>query len=540
MSRINRRKIIGGGIALAGAAASTVIADDRVACTTKTTSEWTESVDIVILGSGLAGCVSAITAYDTDPDTDVLVIEKMPEEYAGGNSRVAGQSLFFPSDLENLLKYRRGLDRPNPIPEDVLQVWGEAMVSQHDWVREKMAEAGISLVRHSYNAKTTAEYPELPGSDAANGRNFIPVPQTSGVWKAFKWQADQRPIRFYFNTPALELVQDQQTGEILGVIAERGGERIRIQARRAVIMCTGGFENNLDMQRNYGGLNEVFPLGTPGNTGDGIKMQQKVGADMWHMRNSVFTSGLYRAMRPQGFDSAFFCHTPRRAGSWLELGKEDRRFWNETRDWNATHFHRKEHGHWVDAPLPFVLPVHMIFDDQTRMQNRLGYGERRGMTWNNVVEHYIWSEDNSVEVEKGWIIKADSIEKLAEKLGRDPIRVRKAITEFNRAARNGSDELFGRTAASMAAIESPPYYAVEIVPGIICTTGGGKRNSHSQVVAHGGEPIKRLYSAGELGSIMGNLYQNGSFLTECIVFGRIAGRNAVRERRWTEGLSNRL
>jgi succinate dehydrogenase/fumarate reductase flavoprotein subunit len=52
------------------------------------------------------------------------------------------------------------------------------------------------------------------------------------------------------------------------------------------------------------------------------------------------------------------------------------------------------------------------------------------------------------------------------------------------------------------------------------------------VLDHAGTPIPRLYEAGELGSTFGNLYQNGSFLTECIVFGRIAARNAIAEVPW--------
>ena len=42
-----------------------------------------------------------------------------------------------------------------------------------------------------------------------------------------------------------------------------------------------------------------------------------------------------------------------------------------------------------------------------------------------------------------------------------------------------------------------------------------------------GQPIPRLYEAGELGSMISDLYQNGSYLTEAMISGRAAGRNAV-------------
>ena len=84
-----------------------------------------------------------------------------------------------------------------------------------------------------------------------------------------------------------------------------------------------------------------------------------------------------------------------------------------------------------------------------------------------------------------------------------------------------------------APIETPPFYALECVPSTPTTTGGGKRNARAQVLDHTGRPIPRLYEAGELGSIFSNLFQRGGFLTECMVFGRIAARNALAEPAWS-------
>ena len=81
----------------------------------------------------------------------------------------------------------------------------------------------------------------------------------------------------------------------------------------------------------------------------------------------------------------------------------------------------------------------------------------------------------------------------------------------------------------MRPLTEPPFYAVELVPGIVSTSGGGRRNPSAQVLDHDGRPIPRLYEAGELGSTISNLYENGTHLTECMVFGRIAGRNAILE-----------
>ncbi len=56
-------------------------------------------------------------------------------------------------------------------------------------------------------------------------------------------------------------------------------------------------------------------------------------------------------------------------------------------------------------------------------------------------------------------------------------------------------------------------------------TGGGRRNEHAHVLNPDGNPIPRLYEAGELGSVLSNLFHYGQTLTECMVFGRIAARH---------------
>jgi hypothetical protein len=175
------------------------------------------------------------------------------------------------------------------------------------------------------------------------------------------------------------------------------------------------------------------------------------------------------------------------------------------------------------------MPMHMIFDETTRVHNML---ITKIMTWNAVVEAYSWSDDNSAELERGWIVKAASIDELARKIGREPPRLARTVERYNDACGKQKDEEFGRSPATLQPIAAPPYYAIEIVPAIVCTGGGAKRNIESEVLDHAGRPIPRLYEAGELGSMFSNLYQNGSYLTEAMISGRAGGRNAVRLAPW--------
>lgn len=183
----------------------------------------------------------------------------------------------------------------------------------------------------------------------------------------------------------------------------------------------------------------------------------------------------------------------------------------------------------MDTPHAQAMPVHMIFGEATRATDCL---ITHAMTWVTAVRNVRWSEDNTEELAKGWILRAASIEDLARQMGRDPERVREALERYEAACAAGTDPEFGRPRHTLQSLGGPPYYAVRIVPTIVCTSGGAKRNIESEVLTPPGTPIPRLYEAGELGSMVSHLYQNGTYLTEAMISGRAAGGNAVRLAPW--------
>jgi len=156
------------------------------------------------------------------------------------------------------------------------------------------------------------------------------------------------------------------------------------------------------------------------------------------------------------------------------------------------------------------------------------------------VEQYVWSEDNATEIENGWISKSDSIEALATRIGRDPAEVAATVQRYNRACELTMDAELGRSPATLQSLVRPPFYALEIVPAVMCTTGGARRNIESEVLGQDGTPIPRLYEAGELGSMFCDLYQNGSLMTEAMISGRAAGANAVRLPPWRAGSASQV
>jgi succinate dehydrogenase/fumarate reductase flavoprotein subunit len=133
----------------------------------------------------------------------------------------------------------------------------------------------------------------------------------------------------------------------------------------------------------------------------------------------------------------------------------------------------------------------------------------------------------------GWIIKADTIKELASKIGMVGMTaeaLENTIAKYNEYCKLGKDIEFSRDPKTMEPINQPPYYAMPLVPNFVNTQGGPRHNDKAQVMNPYNEPIRRLYSSGELGSIYGFLYEGGGDVGECMAFGRIEGGNAAAEK----------
>ena len=175
------------------------------------------------------------------------------------------------------------------------------------------------------------------------------------------------------------------------------------------------------------------------------------------------------------------------------------------------------------------MPVSFVFDETMRTTGGPIVNDWIGWPATSR-DQYKWSQDNSVEVEKGWIYQADTIEGLALLLERDPVALKATVDRWNAMCDLGVDEDFGRPSAYLAKIETPPFYAVHMNPTLPATSGGARRDILSRVLNWDNEPIPGIYEAGELGSFVCNLYQNGTYLAEAIMSGRAAVNTAFDAR----------
>jgi predicted oxidoreductase len=145
---------------------------------------------------------------------------------------------------------------------------------------------------------------------------------------------------------------------------------------------------------------------------------------------------------------------------------------------------------------------------------------------------YEWSLDNSKEISRGWIKRGKTVSDLANQIGVDSQVLEETVTGYNAFCKAGKDGAFSRAPDTLTTIETAPYYAISLVPSLLNTMGGPRRDRLARVIGNNGKPIPHLYSAGELGSIWGFLYEAAGNLTECLAFGRIAGRQAAAEEPW--------
>ena len=498
------------------------------------TISWDKEYDVVVVGYGGSGIATAITAHDNG--ASVIILEKAPFP-GGGQTLSAGLGLAFATDPEKAADYLYAVSSiglENADLESQLSV-----VSKEDCsiFMQEFANNPAWLtamgVKHGVLSTSPADFKNLPGADAFRhatikgfGAQFLATMKT---------QIEKRGIQVLFETPATELIQDIETREIRGIYASSNGKEIAIKARKGVVLCTGGFEFNEEMKANY---LRPYPLKFCGwiyNTGDGIKMAQKVGADLWHMNTMVGYATIWIPELKISWIPSF--------GVGIWVNKYGKRFTNEempfTHNWWLKHF-----DYNLEEPGYSSIPSYIIFDEtirKTRALSRIAPSEptyRRGIQaypveFGGVPEG--WSQDNMREIEKGWIKKAETIEELGQIIGgkMDPDTLKDAVAKYNRYCEQGNDPDFGRHAQNLQPLVTPPFYACTLYPGGVNTCGGPRRNAFGQILDPYKKAIHRLYSAGEMGSICGNLYAIGGLNAgEMMASGRLAGKSVAGLERW--------
>lgn len=337
--------------------------------------------------------------------------------------------------------------------------------------------------------------------------------------KAIMEYAREHGVEFYLETPAQRILTDGQ-GKVCAVIG-RGPDGEETEFRcKAVVVATGGAGDNPEMikeRTGYSYKEDMFNFAIPGLKGDGIRMACEAGAATTDMTVEMIYILPHSDTGPDSVPAVLMQPN-------LMVNQLGKRFINEEEMQNNTFT-----GNAIAIQKG---RVGYSIIDSTILK---GY-KRNGLDvinfvhdpddvsdFDEVVEDYILQGNPD-------IIKADSIEELAEKLGIVPEALLDTVDEYNDMC-DRSDELFFKNKTYMKPVVKAPFYAGCFRPSAYGTLGGIKINDRAEVLDKEWLPVPGLYAAGtDTCTIYGDSYMfllPGNTMGYCLNTGRFAGESAA-------------
>ena len=484
--------------------------------------------DVIVVGGGNAAFCAALAAREHCDR--VLVLERAPEEEAGGNSRfTAGLLRVAYSGVDDIKRLIPDLSEEEIASTDFGAYTEEQFLDDMARVTEYRCDPDLTevLVRQSL---PTALWMRSKGVrfTAAWGRQAFKVEGRFKFWGGLTVEAvgggpglvdsltqaaRKNGIDIWYESRAVSLISDDDG--VHGVILKKAGRTVEVKGR-SVVLAAGGFQANTEWRTRYLGPGwELAKVrGTRFNTGDAIRMALDIGAQPignWSGCHAV----AWERNAPEFGDLAVGDQFQKHSYPWgIYLNAEGKRFVDEGADFrNYTY---AKYGRVVlQQPGQFAW---QIFDGKVR--------------------HLLRDEYKIRQVTKR---VANSLEELVKSLDdTDGARALEEIKRYNAAVRTeipfNPNLKDGRRTEGLAVpksnwantIDTPPFEAYAVTCGITFSFGGLRINTDAQVISSDGKPIPGLYAAGELvGGIFWFNYPGGSGLTNGAVFGRIAGNNAA-------------
>jgi tricarballylate dehydrogenase len=459
-----------------------------------------DSRKLVVVGQGAAGLAAALSAAEQarsrDLSIEITLLEKSREDEAGGNTR------WSPSNMR--------LDAPDRLDpgfeDDMLKASGGRAEQNYFHALAENATATIGwLQTHGIEFITPIYYL------SAGPARIQPVGGGSAIVEKLANAANKAGVKVLYQSPAKQLIMAEGR-RVSGVVVQCGDGGTTTLNADAVILAAGGFQGNPEMMRaHFGPGAETLRLISPGtgfDTGDGIRMATDQGASI---------SGDWNGMHIEPID-------PRSKHSapvvlvypyGIVVDQDGHRFFDEGgglmhETWEA--FARDIH---------FAMPKRIVY---AILDSRLFEIEGFGRAVRSNVPPY----------------RADSVDGLAAQIGVPADNLRATIDAFNAAA-TGDPARFDATRrdglASAGALKppksnwarpitKPPFLAYPLVGAIAYTFGGLATNEKAEVLCQQG-PMPGLYAAGETTGHFYGTAPNAVAALRALVFGRIAGREAV-------------
>jgi fumarate reductase flavoprotein subunit len=293
---------------------------------------------------------------------------------------------------------------------------------------------------------------------------------------------------------------------VLGVEVKRGRRVTNIKINTGLILAAGGFSRDITMRADHNPYlagDNWNCTNHPGATGEMIRFAQCVGADTLQM-NFI---QLYPYADPETgiLDTPALYPFNGPGNGIVYVTKQGKRFISELA--------RRDHVSFAQIALgPQGKPTYTIFSDE--MVEKFG-GTR---------------QEVEAGLKKGRLVVADTIAELARKTGLPADALVDTIEKHNRYLAEGKDPEFNKPITkAMTPMKKGPFYSVAQWPAVHHCMGGLRINPKAQVVDVMGAVIPKLYAAGEVaGGVHGSNRLGSNAIPDCVVFGRVAGRNAAK------------
>lgn len=464
--------------------------------------KWDETADVVIIGSGFAGLAAAIEAKNAG--ADVIVLEKMP--VAGGNSIINGGDFSAAGTkmqadagvkdsgelmLKDMLKAGLYLNH-----EDLAKLVAYGSNDALEWCQQYLGCKFTRLNFHGgHSVKRAHQTVNASGSEVVN--KMLAKAKEVGV----KLQMRTKLVRLLSN----------KSGRIVGMEVRKGyrfpdensGKKAFIKAKKAVILGAGGFSRDIKLRQVHDPrLTDKFESTNHlGATGEALLAACLTGA--MDVQMDWIQLGPWTSPDEKGFGHVpLFCERLVGYGPMINP-KTGKRFFKETGN-------RKERA---DAIILVGDPVLIMGDTYA-------------------VEKQVFPNALKKGMEVGAIKKFDTLEAVAKEYNMPAAAFLEEIKRWNAFVEKKKDDDFDCMIFPDAKpTVKGPFYVARLWPKVHHTMGGLVVDKNAQVIGFDFKPVKGLYAAGEItGGVHGAVRLGGVAMADCIVFGRIAGKNASKEK----------
>lgn len=540
-----RRDFVKTAVAGIGATALAGIGAKRAEAATEN-RHWDKAADVVIVGAGACGLPASIEAAENG--ASVIVVEQNHD--IGGHGIESGGNIALGGGTSLQKKY--GIeDSPDRMFEDLVN-WHDYRFSDREIVR---AFCDWSAPTFEWLVKHGVVFPDQSPGGADGGPQNVMRAQTvhwtgevspfapnggngTALMRPLEASARKLGVQILLQHSLTGLIRDNDfSGRILGIAATNQGKTLNLQAKKGVILATGGHTSNVNFRRIFDPrLTEEYQVvGEPWSrqTGDGEIAALQVGASLWGAANQTVQT----SARSHSFEKPYVIGNqygyPQGGGRRNENLKDSpipalaRAIGLQVADYqNLIHVNQ--------VGRRFVNEAATGFDWWNPcLEMNGGKGEGGGPIWAifdaEGAKREKWVCAPPYVDPDGWFFSGNTLAELAarivSKYQKQPMpaaALEETVARYNSFVDAGTDIDFGKPAPKYK-IQTPPFYAAWSTPCVHDCLSGLRIDGKAQVIDLWGQVIPGLYCGGESS---GGFNQHG--LAKSITFGRIAGREAAR------------